>query len=74
MTTVNIHEAKTKLSSLLVQVEDKSEHIIICRYGTPVAEIIPYKKRKRSQIKKSLKPISINYDLTVPTSEDWHIE
>ena len=74
MTTVNIHEAKTQLSALLSQVEARSEHIVICRYGSPVAEIIPYKKRKRSNVKKSLSPISVNCDLTLPTSEDWSLE
>jgi antitoxin (DNA-binding transcriptional repressor) of toxin-antitoxin stability system len=74
MKTVNIHEAKTSLSALLVEVENQSEHIIICRYGNPVAEIIPYKKKKRSQVKKSLKPISLDCDLTEPSSSDWSLE
>lgn len=38
MVTVNVHEAKTKLSRLLVQVE-AGEDVIIARSGTPVARL-----------------------------------
>jgi antitoxin (DNA-binding transcriptional repressor) of toxin-antitoxin stability system len=39
MRTVNVHEAKTTLSALLVEVEEKGETVIICRNGKPVAEL-----------------------------------
>ncbi len=38
MKTVNIHEAKSTLSALLVEVEG-GEDIIIARNGTPVARL-----------------------------------
>lgn len=38
MVTVNVHEAKTKLSRLLAQVE-AGEDVIIARSGTPVARL-----------------------------------
>jgi len=42
MITVNVHEAKTQLSSLLASVE-KGEEVIIARNGTPIAQLILYK-------------------------------
>jgi antitoxin (DNA-binding transcriptional repressor) of toxin-antitoxin stability system len=36
---VNIHQAKSSLSALLVEVEEKGEVILICRNGKPVAEL-----------------------------------
>lgn len=39
MAKVNIHEAKTRLSQLLAQVE-AGEEVIIARAGTPVARIV----------------------------------
>jgi prevent-host-death family protein len=39
MVTVNIHEAKTNLSKLLVRVS-AGEEIIITRAGTPVARLV----------------------------------
>ncbi|MBF0274182.1 MAG: type II toxin-antitoxin system Phd/YefM family antitoxin [Nitrospinae bacterium] len=73
MESVNIHEAKTKLSSLLAKVEKGNEHITICRAGQPIAEIVPYKKKKRSSIVNSLKPLKISGDLTAPSSGDWNV-
>jgi prevent-host-death family protein len=39
MTTVNMHEAKTNLSSLVAKVE-AGEEVVISRDGTPVAKIV----------------------------------
>ncbi len=38
--TVNVHDAKTSLSRLLVRVE-KGEEIVIARAGKPVARLVP---------------------------------
>jgi prevent-host-death family protein len=40
MITVNTHEAKTKLSELLMLVETGKESVLICRHGRPVAELV----------------------------------
>lgn len=40
MMTVNIHDAKTHLSALLLQVE-AGETVVIARSGTPVARLSP---------------------------------
>lgn len=39
MITVNIHEAKTTLSSLVAAIEERDETVLICRNGKPVAEL-----------------------------------
>ncbi len=39
MRTVNVHEAKTTLSQLLVEIE-RGEQITISRAGTPVAKLV----------------------------------
>ena len=43
MITVNTHEAKSKLSKLLAEIEDNNEHVRICRHGRPIADLIPVK-------------------------------
>ena len=40
MTTVNVHQAKTQLSKLLLQVE-AGETIVIARAGKPSAQLVP---------------------------------
>ena len=47
-TTVNVHEAKTRLSQLLAQVE-AGEEVVIARNGEPVARLVPAKKKGRRQ-------------------------
>jgi prevent-host-death family protein len=41
MITVNMHEAKTNLSQLVQAVEERSETVLLCRNGRPVAKLIP---------------------------------
>jgi prevent-host-death family protein len=48
MTTVNVHEAKSTLSQLLVQVE-QGEDIVIARNGVPVARLTAVPRRIRRQ-------------------------
>jgi prevent-host-death family protein len=45
MITVNTHEAKSRLSELLVAVE-KNEAVLICRNGVPVAKLVPVTEDK----------------------------
>ncbi|HTW97872.1 MAG TPA: type II toxin-antitoxin system prevent-host-death family antitoxin [Acidimicrobiales bacterium] len=40
MRTVNVHEAKTNLSRLLVEIEHGNE-VVIARAGRPVARLVP---------------------------------
>lgn len=47
-TTVNIHEAKTHLSRLLVEVAGGAE-IIIAKNGTPLAKLVSVRERKPRQ-------------------------
>jgi prevent-host-death family protein len=46
---VNIHEAKTHLSRLLVKVE-AGEEIVIARNGEPVAKIVAMERTGRKRI------------------------
>ena len=48
MTVVNVHEAKTRLSQLLAQVE-AGEEVVIARRGEPVARLVRCKPRGKRQ-------------------------
>ena len=43
--TINMHEAKSRLSQL-GESAWKGERVIICRAGKPYLELIPYQERK----------------------------
>ena len=73
MIFVNTHEAKTRLSQLLLQVEKKHETVVICRNGVPVAELSAWHKNKDplSQNPK-LKNVKFHTDPSLPLDEeDW---
>ncbi len=71
MTTVNIYEAKTHLSALIARVEDRNEHVVICRYGRAVAELVPVNRGKRTAVHKTLSRVKVHGDLTQPTQGEW---
>ena len=48
MVEVNIHEAKTHLSRLLLRVES-GEEIVIARAGKPVARLVPVRRPRRTR-------------------------
>ena len=72
MKTVNVHDAKTNFSKLLARVETSNERIVICRDGTPVADLVPHRRKDRSKPHPTLRKIKIGYDPAEPLSrEEW---
>lgn len=49
MITVNMHEAKTRLSELVKAVEERNETVVLCRNGREVAEIRPRVARRAAR-------------------------
>ena len=70
MQKLNVHEAKTRLSAVLADVETKGETFIICRNGRPVAELIPLRRQSRLQYHPILSKIKIDYDPIEDLSDD----
>jgi prevent-host-death family protein len=72
MRMLNIHEAKTQLSSVLAEVERTGQAVVICRNGVPVADIVPHQRRLRSKPHPTFSRIVLHYDPTeVLSPEDW---
>jgi antitoxin (DNA-binding transcriptional repressor) of toxin-antitoxin stability system len=75
MKTLNVHEAKTRLSAVLADVEEKGEAFLICRNGHPVADLIPHVKKTRLKPHPVLRRIRLRYDATEPlTADEWPLE
>jgi prevent-host-death family protein len=72
---INIHEAKTKLSAVLMKIEKTGQSVVICRNGKPVAELIPFKPRgegQRLKVHPVMGKIRIGYDPTEElTDDEW---
>ena len=72
MKVLNIHEAKTTLSAVLVEVEKRRETVVICRNGKPVADLVPHRGRGRLAVDPLLSQAKVRCDLTAPlTEEEW---
>ena len=70
MLVVNIHEAKSKLSSLLAEVEKKGTEVLICRAGKPIANLVPHRCKDRLKPHPVMSKIGIDYDPTEVLAED----
>ena len=76
MITVNMHEAKTRLSELVKAVEERNETVVLCRDGREVAEI---RRRLKRRAARNLTPdprfrveLSPGYDPAEPlTDDEW---
>ncbi len=76
MITVNMHEAKTRLSELVKAVEEQNETVVLCRNGREVAEIRRRVKRRKyrdltpdPRLRVELAP---GYDPAEPlTDDEW---
>jgi len=70
MTTVNIHEAKTHLSRLLLRVM-AGEEIVITKAGRPMARLVPVAKAPaRRELGSAAGKVVIHPDFDAPLPED----
>jgi prevent-host-death family protein len=68
MKTINVHAAKTHLSSLLAEVE-AGEEIIIAKAGKPVARLAPLEQKKglrKPGLMKGKIQMSDDFDAPLP--------
>lgn len=68
MSQVNVHEAKTHLSKLLMRVE-AGEEIIISKAGKPIARLVPWKqnaKQRTPGLDSGLLTIPDDFDAPLP--------
>jgi prevent-host-death family protein len=72
--TVNIHEAKTQLSKLLVRVSS-GEEIVIAKAGKPVARLVPVTSQPTRRVPGSAAgQIRIAEDFDAPLPEEILVE
>ena len=64
------HEAKTRLSAILAEVES-GESYVICRNGKPVADLVAHQRKKRSAPHPVMSKIAIKYDPTEELAAEW---
>ncbi len=75
MKKANVHEAKTHLSAMLAEIEEKGESYAICRNGKPVADLVPHVRKDRLHPHSVMHRIRIKYDPTESlTPAEWPVQ
>ena len=68
---INIHQAKTELSKLLVRV-DAGEEIVIARAGKPVARLVPIKSARNPRVlSHAAGTVRISSDFDASLADDF---
>ena len=68
--TVNIHEAKTKLSQLLEKVQ-AGEEVVIAKAGQPIARLVPINAPRKPRVPGSARgEIVLADDFDAPLPEE----
>ncbi len=76
MISINMHEAKSRLSALVKAVEEDGETVILCRNGKQVAEITRPRPPEEKPIRRLTHDPALQatfapgYDPTEPASEE----
>jgi antitoxin (DNA-binding transcriptional repressor) of toxin-antitoxin stability system len=75
MKTVTDDDAKSGLSALLAEIESNGQKIVICRNGTPIADLVPHRAEVSMGADPILGAIVMHYDPTEELTEsDWPAE
>lgn len=69
MTEVNVHEAKTHLSRLLLRVAG-GEEIVIARAGKPIARLVPIEPKTQRVIGQDDGLFKVPDDFDAPLSDE----
>jgi prevent-host-death family protein len=72
MHQVNIHEAKTHLSRLLMRVA-QGEEIVIARAGKPIARLVPIKPKPRRILGQDEGLFEVPDDFDAPLPDDLQV-
>lgn len=68
MTTVNVQEAKTRLSDLLARVE-RGEEVIIARAGSPIARLVSMEPAPAREFGRMTLSIPDDFDAPLDEAE-----
>ena len=71
MLTISISEFKAKCLSLLQELNDSNETLIITKHGKPFAEVRPCAKDLKSALQKFRGSVVHEGDLINPLYEEW---
>jgi prevent-host-death family protein len=74
MKTLNISDVRNSLPSVIEEVVQSNEMVVVTRYGKPIAKIVPFKNEEKLASPYPLrgKPIKMAEDFDEPMPELWN--
>ena len=69
--TMKASEFKAKCLSLMDEVAERGEEIIITKNGRPVAKLAPYQRKPQMQFGRNRENIRILGDIVSPMPSEW---
>ena len=69
--TIKASEFKAKCLSLMDEVAESGEEIIITKYGRPVSRLTPYRARDGLTFGRNREIIKIHGDIVSPMPAEW---
>jgi len=75
MKTLNISDVRNSLPSVIVEVVQSNEIVVVTRYGKPIAKIVPFRSEEDQASRYPLrdKPIKMADDFDEPMPELWNV-
>ena len=75
MKTLNISDVRNSLPSVIEEVAQSNETVVVTRYGKPIARIVPFRSEEdqRSRYPLRDKPIKMADDFDDPMPGLWDV-
>lgn len=75
MKTLNISDVRNSLPSVIEEVVQSNEVVVVTRYGKPIAKIVPFRNEGNHKSSYPLrgKPIKMADDFDEPEPELWNV-
>lgn len=75
MRKIRVSEVRSRLPSLLDEIAQSNEPIVVIRHGKPVAKIVSFRKAKPGSERYPLRglPIRVSKDFDEPAPELWEV-
>lgn len=71
MRSVGVGEFKAHCLRLLEEVRTKNEGLLVTKRGTPMAEILPFRKKQKKAREELLDSVTFEKDIVSPIGEKW---
>ena len=71
MKSIAVGEFKAHCLRLLEEVRTRNEGLVVTKRGTPIAEVLPFRKKRKKAREELLGSVTFEKDIISPVGETW---